>query len=156
MNDNNSFSHDSSSQFALSYELLHLLQWLTRNDADKLKKIIAKAIAQGLHEEIQKTDNMSDSSLLQDMHHSMIDFFELLDELLFDAMAERTEKKAREKNLLPTIDLIDSTFCDNETVRSSIEKTTKKLDHHPTINAQEQLFKELLKKWKPVGKNNMN
>jgi hypothetical protein len=156
MNDNNSFSHDSSSQFALSYELLHLLQWLTRNDADKLKKIIAKAIAQGLHEEIQKTDNLSDSNLLQDMHHSMIDFFELLDELLFDAMAERTEKKAREKNLLPTIDLIDSTFCDNETVRSSIEKTTKKLDHHPTMNAQEQLFKELLKKWKPVGKNNMN
>jgi hypothetical protein len=132
------------------------LQWLTRNDADKLKKIIAKAIAQGLHEEIQKTDNLSDSNLLQDMHHSMIDFFELLDELLFDAMAERTEKKAREKNLLPTIDLIDSTFCDNETVRSSIEKTTKKLDHHPTMNAQEQLFKELLKKWKPVGKNNMN
>lgn len=156
MNDNNSFSHDSSSQFALSYELLHLLQWLTRNDADKLKKIIAKAIAQGLHEEIQKVDNMSDSNLLQDMQHSMIDFFELLDELLLDAMAERTEKKAREKNLLPTIDLIDSTFCDDETVRSSIEKTTKKLDHHPNINAQEQLFKELLKKWKPVGKNNMN
>ena len=37
MNDNNSFSHDSNSQFALSYELLHLLQWLSRNDTDKLK-----------------------------------------------------------------------------------------------------------------------
>ena len=156
MNDNNSFSHDSNSQFALSYELLHLLQWLTRNDADKLKRIIAKAISQGLHDEIQKIDNLSDSNLLQDMHHSMIDFFELLDELLLDAMAENTEKKAREKNLLPTLDLIDSTFCDDETVRSSVEKTTKKLDHQPTINAQEQLFKELLKKWKPVGKNNMN
>jgi len=156
MNDNNSFSHDTSSQFALSYELLHLLQWLSKNDVDKLKKIIAKAISHGLHDEIQKIDKLSDSHLLQDMHHSMIDFFELLDDLLFNAINEHVEQKARQRNLLPTIDLIDSALCDDETLRSSIEKTTKKLDNYPNINPQEQLFKELLKKWKPIDKNSMN
>lgn len=153
---NDSFSHDSNSQFALSYELLNLLKWLGNNDADKLKKIIAKAIAHGLHDEIQKVNTLSDPSLLEEMHHGIIDFFELLDTLLFDAINEHVQQKAREKNLLPTIDHIDSSLLDHETVRCSVEKTTKKLDMHPNINPQEQLFKELLKKWKPLNKQSMN
>jgi hypothetical protein len=155
MNNNSSFSHDSNSQFALSYELLHLLQWLSKNNADKLKKIISKAMEQGLHEEMRKCDNISDLNV-QDMHHSMIDFFELLDDLLLESINEQVEKKAREKNLMPTIDHIDSTLCDIETMRMSIEKTTKKLDNFPNINPKEQLCKELLKKWKPVNKGNMH
>lgn len=153
---NDSFSQDTNSQFVLSYELLHLLQWLGRYDVDKIKKIIAKAVAHGLHDEIQRMDKISEQNLLQDMHHSMIDFFELLDGLLFDAINDHVEKKAREKNLLPTIDQIDATMCDYETVRSSVEKTTKTLDHQPNANPQEQLYKELLKKWKPLNKNSMH
>jgi hypothetical protein len=153
---NDSFSHDSNSQFALSYELLNLLKWLGNNDADKLKKLITKAIAHGLHDEIQKVNTLSDPNLLEEMHHSIIDFFELLDTILFDAINEHVQQKAREKNLLPTIDHIDSSLLDHETVRSSIEKTTKKLDLHPNINPKEQLFKELLKKWKPLNKQSMN
>jgi len=57
---------------------------------------------------------------------------------------------------LPTIDQIDGNLCDTETVRSSVEKTTKKLDHYPNINAKEQLYKELLKKWKPFNKHSIN
>ena len=76
---NDAFSQDTHSQFVLSYELLHLLQWLGRYDVDKLKKIIAKAITHGLHDEIQRMDKASEQNLLQDMHHSMIDFFALLD-----------------------------------------------------------------------------
>ena len=153
---NDSFSHDSNSQFALSYELLHLLKWLARNDTDKLRKIITKAIKQGLHDEIQKVDKISDPNLLEDMHHGIIDFFEILDTLMFDAINDHVQEKAREKNLLPTIDHFDSSLLDHETVRSSIAKTTKKLDSHPSINPQEQLFKEVLKKWKPLNKESMN
>ena len=152
---NNSFSNDSNSQFALSYELLHLLRWIGKNDSDKLKKMISKAMSQGLHEEIRKVDKVSDFNL-QNMHHSMIDFFELLDELLFQSIDEHVGKKAREKNLLPTIDHVDSTVCDLETVRSSVEKTTKKLDSYPNINPKEQFCKELLKRWKPVDRNSLN
>jgi len=75
---NDSFSHDSNSQFALSYELLHLLKWLGQHDTDKLKKIISKAIAHGLHDTIQKTSVSPDSNVLEEMHHGIIDFFEIL------------------------------------------------------------------------------
>lgn len=153
---NDSFSHDSNSQFALSYELLNLLKWLGDNEADKLKKVISKAIAHGLHDEIQKVNTLSDPNLLEEMHHGIIDFFELLDMLLFEAINEHVQQKAREKNLLPTIDHFDSSLLDHETVRSSVEKTTKKLDLHPNTNPKEQLFKELLKKWKPLNKQSMN
>jgi hypothetical protein len=149
---NDSFSHDSNAQFALSYELLHLLRWLEQHDTEKLKKIVSKAVAHGLHDEIQKTSAMINQSILEDMHHSIINFFELLDIILADTINEHVEKKAREKNLLPTLDHFDASLLDQNIVRSSLEKTTKKLDSHPHINAKDQLCKELLKKWKPANK----
>jgi hypothetical protein len=153
---NDSFSRDSNSQFALSYELLHLLQWLGQHDTDKLKKIITKAVSHGLHDSIQKTTALYDNNTLEDMHHGIIDFFEILDTLLGDAINDHVEQKAREKNLLPTIDHFDSSLLDNETLRCSVEKTTKKLDLNPHMNPKEQLCKEFLKKWKPLNKESMN
>ena len=152
---NDPFSNNNA-QFVFSYELLCLLQWLTEHDADKLKKIIAKAVASGLHKEIQKIDNTAELSLTEDMHHSIIDFFELFEELLLDAINDHVAQKAREKNLMPAIDQIDSTVCDDATVRFSVEKATKKIELNPNVNAKEQLFKELLKRWKPHDKNLMN
>lgn len=151
-----SFSHDNNAQFALSYELLHLLKWLGENDTEKLKKIIAKAVAHGLHDNIQKTTSSADSRILEDMHHSIVDFFELLDVLLNDAINNHVEKKAKEKNLLPTIDHFDSSLLDTEILRSSVEQTTKKLDLDPHINPKEQLCKELLKQWKPLNKESIH
>jgi hypothetical protein len=155
MNDD-SFSRDNNSQFALSYELLHLLRWLGQHDTDKLKKIISKAVAHGLHDSIQKATTISDPNILEEMHHGIVDFFELLEMLLSDAINVHMEQKAREKNLLPTIDHFDSSLLDNETLRSSIENTTKKLDHNPHMNAKEQLCKEFLKQWKPITKGNIH
>ena len=151
-----SFSHDSNTQFALSYELLHLLRWLGEHDTEKLKKIISKAVAHGLHDTIQKTTSLADPKTLEDMHHGIIDFFELLDTLLSEAINHHVEQKAREKNLLPTIDHLDSSLFDTETLRCSVEKTTKKLDTNPHINPKEQLCKELLKQWKPLNKEHIH
>ena len=151
-----SLLQDNNTQFALSYELLHLLKWLGQHDTDKLKKIISKAVAHGLHDTIQKTTSLPDPKNLEDMHYGIIDFFELLDTLLGDAINNHVEQKAREKNLLPTIDHFDSSLLDNETLRCSVEKTTKKLDLNPHMNPKEQLCKEYLKKWKPVNKENIH
>lgn len=147
---------NDNAQFVLSHELLYLLRWLIEHDANKLKKIITKAVASGLREEMQKVDNTAEFNLSEDMHHSIIDFFELLEELLLDAINEHVSQKAREKNLLPTIDQIDSTVCDDATVRFSVEKATKKIELNPNANPKEQLLKELLKRWKPHNKNVIN
>jgi len=147
---------NDNAQFVLSHELLYLLRWLIEHDANKLKKIITKAVASGLREEMQKVDNTAELNLSEDMHHSIIDFFELLEELLLDAINKHVAQKAREKNLLPAIDQIDSTVCDDATVRFSVEKATKKMELNPNANPKEQLLKELLKRWKPHNKNVIN
>lgn len=146
---NNSFSHDSNAQFALSYELLHLLKWLAENDVDKLKKIINKAIAHGLHDEIQNTSYLTDSDNIEEMHHSIVDFFELLNSLLTKGLNEHIKQKAKQKNLLPTIDQFDRSLFDSDVIRHSMETATKQLELDPQVNPKEQLCKELLKQWKP-------
>lgn len=153
---NDSFSRDSNSHFALSYELLHLLKWLEQHDMDKLKKMISKAVSHGLHDTIQKTNVSPDANILEEMQHGIIDFFELLDTLLADAINNHVEQKAREKNLLPTIDHFDSSLLDNETMRCSVEQATKTLDLNPHMNPKEQLCKEFLKQWKPLDKQSMH
>lgn len=153
---NNPFPHDSNAQFALSYELLHLLKWLSQHDTDKLKKIISKAIAHGLHDEIQKTSYFTNPDVLEEMHHSIVDFFEVLDSMLNTAINEHVKQKAKQKNLLPTIDHFDISLLDNETVRHSVATTTKELELHPHINPKEQLCKELLKQWKPLDNYELN
>jgi hypothetical protein len=153
---NNSFSHDNSTQLALSYELLHLLRWLEQHDVEKLKKIISKAVAHGLHDEIQRTRAHVNHAVLEEMHLGIVDFFEIMDHLLDEAITEHVEKKARAKNLLPTLDHFDGSLLDHETVRTSIENTTKQLDAHPHINAKEQWCKELLKQWEPLNSDCMN
>ncbi len=153
---NNDFSNEQNAQFVLSYELLHLIDWLVEHDADKLKKIISQAAASGLREKIQSIDNPSKLAITDDMYHSIIDFFELLENLFTDATNEHIAQKAKEKNLMPAIDQIDSSICDDATVRLSVEKATSKLENNPNANVKEQLFKELLKRWKPHNKNVMN
>jgi hypothetical protein len=147
---------DVHAQFVLSYELLCLLRWLTDNNEDKLKKIVKKAInSEGLLKEIKQLDNHQPNNA-EEVQHSIIDFFGMLESILLETLNEQVDKHAREQNLMPAIDQIDAAVCDDATVRFSLEKTASKIDNNPNINAKEQLFKELLKRWKPHKKNILN
>lgn len=152
---NNEFSHDT--QFVLSYELLCLLRWLVEYDAEKIKKIIAKAMASGLMNEVNYIrQHKNEEQTLQEMQHSIVDFFSLLEVLLHETANEQAVQKAVQKNLMPAIDQIDTAACDDATVRLSVEKATAKIEHNPKENPKELLFKELLKRWKPQNKNILN
>ncbi|MCX5922117.1 MAG: hypothetical protein NTX86_02210 [Candidatus Dependentiae bacterium] len=153
---NNEFSNDNT-QFVLSYELLSLLRWLAEHDAEKLKKLITKALANGLQEDVNRArKNRDEEQVLEEIQHGMLDFFNLLEILLAEAMDEQTMHKAMQKNLMPAIDQIDATICDDATVRTSIERATAKIEHNSKENPKDILFKELLKRWKPVNKNAFN
>ncbi|HRN77894.1 MAG TPA: hypothetical protein PLU71_01525 [Candidatus Dependentiae bacterium] len=153
----NDLQDDVHAQFTLSYELLCLLRWLIDHDAEKLKKVIKKAISsEQFCQEIKQLDDINLAAQAEDMQHSIIDFFGMLEALLLESMHEQVEKRARQKNLMPAVEQIDSTICDDATVRFSLEKTTSKIEKNPNINAKEQLFKELLKRWKPHKKNMLN
>lgn len=146
----------NNAQFVLSYELLALLRWLVDHDAEKLKKIIGKAFKAGLETSLHAIDQTEDPDVLSELQHSITDFLHLLETLLLETASEHVKEKARQQKLLPAIDQIDINQCDNSTVRSSLEKTTSTLADNPNANAKELLFKELLKRWKPVDKNIKN
>ncbi len=156
---NDSFNQNKTQQFVISYELLCLLRWLLEHDVEKLKKMVSKALSSGLKEDIRQFEQYGDVNtnpiIMEEIQHSIIEFFSMMETLLLESIKEQTAQMAVEKNLMPTIDHIDTTLCDDALVRSSVEKATAKSEMHPKENAQDLLFKELLKRWKP-SKSAMN
>jgi len=156
MINNDGFSNESNGQFVLSYELLCLFRWLVEYHGDDLKPIIAKALAAGLQDELASIDRTEQLPEIEDVQFSIVDFFSLLEELLLDGIDESVDQQAQEQDLLPSIDKIDTTVCDNETVRFSLEKATSLMKDDPSINAKKVLFEELLKRWKPHNASILN
>lgn len=155
MTDNMLFSDTTQNQFVVSYELLSLLKWLVEHDANKLKKIIGKALETGLKHELRAIDITSKENS-EEIHHSIVEFLGLLEVLLYECLSDDLVKQAIEKKLMPAIDHIDSTICDDATLQSSIQTATAKSEHHPERNPKELLFEELLKHWKPAKKSAAN
>ncbi len=156
---NNGFNGNNSQHFVISYELLCLLRWLIENDADKLKKLVSKALNSGLMADIKQFEQLgdvnADPELVDEVQHSIIEFFGMLEILLLESIKEQGVQRAIEKKLMTTVDQIDSNLCDDDTLRTSVEKATAKSEQHPKENAQDLLYKELLRRWKPT-KNMMN
>jgi hypothetical protein len=149
--------NDESNQLNLSYELLYLIQWFIEQEPEKFKPLIASALKNGLKTELQHiSNNTVDQSMANDMQYNIIDFLGLLEAQLHEVLNEQIMKRVVEKKLMPAIDHIDTTECDTETVQFSVEKATSKLDREPKKNAQELLFQELLKCWKPSKKTLSN
>ncbi len=146
----------NNSQFVLSYELLVLLRWLIDHDENKIKKIIGNALKSGLQEELQLLDNAENVAELNELQHSITDFLGILESLLIETTGEYIKEKARQQKLLPSVDRIDTTLCDDTTVRFSLEKATSELADNPDANPRELLFKELLRRWQPTDKNIKN
>lgn len=139
----------SSDQLVLSYELLQLLEWLMEHEADSLKRIIKRALSKGLDKELKhRTENYQSHEL----QGNIIDFLELLEILLVEAGHEASVDSVVRKNLLPAIDHIDTSNFSSGLLESSATIATTKKEKNPQENAQELLFKELLKRWKPKKK----
>lgn len=146
---------DQDGKFMVSYELIALLRWLLEHDVDKLKKLVNKAYNSGLSYELQQKNVQRDEVATEDIHLYITDFLSLLDALVIDRMNEQVVQRAVECNLMPTIDHIDSSQCDDHVVRVSVEKATAALeDGHESPRTV--LYKELLKQWKPGKKATMH
>lgn len=155
---NDRFSDAHNTQFVLSYELLCLFRWLIEHDVHKLNKIIRSALAAGLADEIKKIRAANGAIPLEEMQSGIVELFGLLEGLLLDALKEEVARKARQKKLMPSIDQIDSTVCDDSIVQFSLEKAMESdSDIDPTPEAaRTKLFEELLKRWNPQKKTVSN
>lgn len=151
MADYNELSAISTEQLLISHELIYLLRWLMEHQSETLKKLIEKAVAQNF--KLNQPSNQSIESLMSsttEIHSptdDLTDFFIFLESLLSDALTEKLAQQAKQKKLLATADHIDSLFDEN-IIRSSLEKATKKMETQPLEKPSEILLQELLKQWK--------
>lgn len=148
---------DASAQFVLSYELLALLRWLVENEQEKLEHIIHDAIKNGLDKEIKQSKHIaSQEEALDEMQHTIVEFFTALEVFMLEAMHKQIKQRARENDLLATVDHIDMSMYDTATVETSLENAASQIEQKPEANPKELLFKELLRRWRPdkdIGSN---
>lgn len=150
----NRTTEEHDTQLILSYELLSLLQWLIEHDAHKLKKMVSKAVNLGLYDQIRGLS--THKADVDDMQHNILDFFGFLEASLAQALNQHVEMKARNNNLMATVEQVDTALYDTQDMMTSLEKTTLCTDQNPAIDAQEVFHKELLKRWKPHKKAVVN
>lgn len=138
---------DYNNQFVISYELLELFKWLLDHEQEGVKKLVDKALRNGLNNQLhmQYTKNPSQ----EDLQRNIIDFFMLLETILYESINEDEVRKIMQRNLLPAIDHIDSRAYDNPTLSATIARATMTAENHPERNAKDILCRELLKRWKP-------
>lgn len=142
---------DNDNQFVVSYELLQLLRWLLRFEQESLKKLIIKAINSDFQSKNnEKNSAILDSDLEQEIQLAIIDFFTMLEILLYESMDENKIKSVLHKKLIPAINNVDSNVYNNydiDTLNASIAKVKNNLNDKN--NVKEVFCKELLKRWKP-------
>lgn len=153
MFNDNSFA--PANQFVITHELLSLLIWLIEHEQGFMAKMVHKAFASGLNDAIKQNEQLDDTQLLEDAQQAIVDFFGILESHMIDALHNQSVKRALEKNLFPTIDKIDTTTCNDNIVRTSIQKATNEAHTCPK-EAQRALYRELLKRWKPGTNQTMN
>lgn len=149
-------THEQDEQFMVSYELLCLLKWLTENNGDLFKSIIITALRNGLKDRLYKLQHYNEIPSMEEMQHIMVEFFGMMETILTESVTEEMVKQAVEKKLMPAIDRIDSSVCDDTVVRFSMEKAAQESDADNQKQAQQLLFEELLKRWNPNKKNVVN
>lgn len=149
MNNQGPFDHDNN-QFVVSYELLLLLKWLLDYEQPGIRKLIAKALNQGLDEFLYQAE-IGDKSQAQadDLQQNIVDFFAVLDGMLGQELQEQEVSSIMQRHLLPAIDHLDPKACGINTVAVSIAKATAALENKPNVDGKAILCKELLKNWKP-------
>jgi primosomal protein N' len=155
---NNSFDNQSD-QFVLSQELVQLMDWIIKHNAEGLKKVIEVAISKARSERKRKKakQELYDSELYEndELQGSIIDFFSLLEKSLYEVESQHSAESYIQKQLMPAIEHVDTSVCDELTLSNCAALTANKVKKQPKKDAKDLFLKELLKLWKP-GKGKKN
>lgn len=144
-------------QFVISPELLQLMDWIVQYESETLKRIIARALKNGLKKNNPLLVDQDSTDLQPDeMQRGFVDFLMLMELLLQEVVHERSLKNAVQRNLVPALSAIDTSACDENTLQSSLAIATSQIERNPQANPREVLLKELLKQWKPHKKKTLH
>lgn len=144
---------DNNNQFVVSYELLQLLQWLIDYEQEPLKKLITRSLHNGLQNHLNNPMlNPKNQQSIEELQLNVVDFFALLEVMMHEIVNEDEVTNILQRTMLPAIDHIDSSMCDNNTMAVSIAKARTAVENKTGENPKDVLCKELLKRWKPSKK----
>lgn len=138
----------NNSQFVVSYELLELIAWLVEHEQETLKKIVTRALRNGLLERLAHAPSQSTLSH-EELHYTVADFFTIMEELLTQLASEQETTELLHRNLVPSLKQVDTTACDADTIARCGEKASAEALTQDSNTAKELFCKELLKRWKP-------
>ena len=146
-------------QFIISYELLQLLEWLLHHEQDMLKQLVLAALEQGLQKKLLQASRQTSEQIQkagEEMKQSAVDFFTLLESLMIEAVHERKAQDTVSRSLIPALDHMDLRLYDPHTMSQSVAKVHTAIHKKNGEKPEEVLYRELLKRWKPAKKANLN
>lgn len=135
-------------QFVLSYELLKLMRRIVEHHDEEFKQFISMVVAKQLLESRDSAEAINQ----EDAQYAITDFLGLIEVLLMEIRNEQAINTVLQRQLMPAVDHIDTSSCDQQTIATSIMDATQKFEKNPRKNPQELLYKELLRNWKPAKK----
>jgi hypothetical protein len=142
-------------QLTISREVLTLLRWLMEHHAEELSKLTKRALQTGLHDKLC-THHSDPLPHPEEAYDTITQFFGTIEETLLYALDEHVAYKTHENKLQPTLNHIDSTVCDANTVQLSVEHASTKMAKQPGSNPRDMLFQEILLQWRPHKSNVLN
>jgi len=145
-----------NSQLTVSYELLQFLRWVVITEPEMLHALMHQAYESGFMEQIEQhhNDQHNHSPSDDELQRNVIDFFDLLElKLQETSMNTEDESQFTEKTFRPAVNHIDSSVCDDDIVALSVAQASSQVRLNNPQNAQETLYKELLKNWRPRNKH---
>lgn len=155
-----------SSNLLLSFELIYLLEWLLQYEKPRLKLFIKHAINSGLGAKIQNANLFEDSRTNEELHDTILDFIDYLEEALHDNLKEKGANTSQIRDDLSTsLKQLNLTNVDPSTIWISIKQAETEINRSlrrkpkeivQSYKTKEILLKKILKNWNPVNKECVN
>jgi len=146
-----------NSQLTVSYELLQFLRWVVITEPEIVQTLMHQAYESGFMDQITPHNDAQHhhySPSDEELQRNVIDFFDLLEVKLQEtSMNTEHESSCIEKTFRPAVNHIDSSICDDDIVALSVAQASSQLQANNPQTAQEALYKELLKNWRPRNKH---
>lgn len=138
----------------VSDELLTVIAWLVTYEQETLKKILVNALQHGLQDALTQAAEQNKELSAQTIQATIFDLFILLEDLVHEVQHESETTTFVQRSLVPAINRIDMSSCNEEIVSISAAKATAAAGSG--ANAKEVLCRELLRRWKPAKKSEFN
>lgn len=139
--------------FAVSADLIRLLQWMLEHEQEGLKRLVKKALDRGFtptsmeqHQAALAEQTEEDDEGLKD---TITQFFMLLETLLQETNTDHVAVKQLQRCLVPAATHVDMSQYDEIALARSLEKATTAWESNSKETTKAVLCRELLKQWHP-------